>query len=99
MWLRFLLVELGFTVEVSMSMYCDNQVTIFIANNPIFHERTEYIEIDCHFVRNMVMRGIIATPYTPSSDQFTDIFTKGLSVGVFESLCNKLDIIDIYAPV
>ena len=83
MWIRSLLLELGFTVEMPLSMHCDNQAAIFIANNPTFHERTKHIEVDCHYVRDMVMKGVISTSYTQSSEQLTDIFTKGLSVGVF----------------
>ena len=96
MWIKSLLLELGFPIETPMSMHCDNQTAIFIVNNPIFHERTKHIEVNCHYVRDMVMRGVISTPYTHSSEQLTDIFTKGLSVGIFRSLCIKLDMIDIY---
>ena len=73
-WVRSLLQQLGFEVEVPMSMWCDNQVAIFIANNPTFHERTKHVEVDCHFMRDMVMRGIISTLYTQSSKQLADIF-------------------------
>ena len=96
MSLRSLLTDLDLPVDVLMSMYCDNQATIYIANNPTFHERTKHIEVDCHYVREMVMQRIISTPYTKSSDKVADIFTRGLSVGTYEFLCNKLDMIDIY---
>ena len=67
MWLKSLLVELDFSMEVPMSMHCDIQTVIFIANNPTFHKHTKQIEVDYHYVRDMVMRGIIDTPYTQSS--------------------------------
>lgn len=98
MWLRSMLTEFGFRMEVPMPMHCDNQATIFIANNSTFHEHTKHIEVDCHYIREMVLTGIIDTPYTQSSKQLADIFTKVLSVGVFESLYNKLGMINIYAP-
>ena len=97
-WIKSLLEQLRFGVELPMSMWCDNQTAIFIANNPTFHERTKHIEVDCHYVRDLVMKGIISIPYTQFSEQLADIFTKGLSVGVFQSLCIKLGIIDMYAP-
>jgi hypothetical protein len=50
-WIKQLLENLGIIIETPMKMHCDNQATRHIASNPIFHERTKYIEIDCHFVR------------------------------------------------
>ena len=51
-WLKNLLMELGFGQPGPMYMHCDNQSAIYIAQNPVFHERTKLIEIDCHFVRD-----------------------------------------------
>ena len=50
LWLRSLLTELSVHVDLPMAMYCDNEAAIFIANNPIFHERTKHIEVDCHYI-------------------------------------------------
>jgi len=36
------------------------------------------IEVDCHFVRDEVLGGIIATGHVPSHAQLTYIFTKAL---------------------
>ena len=48
-WLKILLVKLGFQQLRSMLMHCNNQFAIYIAQNHVFHEGTEHIEIDCHF--------------------------------------------------
>ena len=48
MWIKHLLEELRFVVKLPMTMHCDNQATIYIASNPVFHERTKHIEVDCH---------------------------------------------------
>ena len=97
-WIQSFLTTLGFHVPTPMKMFCDNQAAIFIANNPTFQERTKHVEIDCHFIRDMVLKGIISTPFTRSPDQLADIFTKGLSVGSHATLCNKLGMYDMYSP-
>ena len=51
-WLKNLLMELDFRQPGSIPMHCDNQSAIYIAQNPIFHEKTKHIEVDCHFVRD-----------------------------------------------
>ena len=67
MWIRSLLLEFGFTIEMPIPMHCDNQAAIFITNNSTFHERTKHIEVDCYYVRDIVMKGVISTSYTQSS--------------------------------
>ena len=98
LWVRSLLQDFGIVVPTPMSMYCDNQAAIFIANNPVFHERTKHIEVDCHFIRDLLLRKQIATPFVRSDSQLGDIFTKPLARSLFQSLCSKLGLFDLYAP-
>ena len=94
-----LLRELNVSYSKPMVMYCDNQSAIYIANNSVFHEQTKHIEVDCHFIRDAVLLGKIVTPHTMLEDQLVDIFTKALGPTCFFSLCIKLGMFDIYAPV
>jgi len=49
-WIRDLLTKLGFTPECLMRLYCDNQVAIYIVENPVFHERTKHIKVNYDLV-------------------------------------------------
>jgi len=58
-WLKQLLKELQFGEVNQMTFICENQAALHISSNPVFHERTKHIEIDCHFIReNIVSRDI-----------------------------------------
>ena len=49
-WLQHFLQEIGFSTPTPIQLSCDNQAAIHIASNPVFHERTKHIEVDCHYV-------------------------------------------------
>ena len=98
MWICQLLMEVGIETSVPAKLWCDNQVTMNIASNPVFHERTKHIEIDYHFVREKIQLGLIFIGYVKTGEQLRDIFTKPLSGDRVNYLYNKLGMINIYAP-
>jgi len=71
-WLRWLLADMGVSFSHPTPMYCDNQSSIQIAHNLVFHERTKHIEIDCHLTRYHLKHGTIALLFVPSSLQIAD---------------------------
>ena len=79
MWLHQLLAEVGIKTSVLTKLWCDNHATLHIAFNPVFHERTKHIEIDCYFVREKIQLGLISTGYVKTREQLGNIFTKALS--------------------
>jgi hypothetical protein len=74
-WIKQLLADLGIKNQEPMKMCCDNQPARHIASNPVFHERTKHIEVDCHFIREKLQSKEIETPFIRSKDQLVDIFT------------------------
>ena len=96
MWLHQLLMEVDIETLVPAKLRCDNQTTLHIASNPVFHERTKHIEIDCHFVREKIQLGLISIGYVKTGEQLGDIFIKALSGDRVSYLSNKLGMINIY---
>lgn len=67
-WLLGLFKELEVPLKLPVSILSDSKSAIQIAANPIFHERTKHIEIDCHFIRDKIKAGVIHTTYVPTQD-------------------------------
>jgi len=97
-WLRQLLQHLKLGDVKALKLICDDQAALHITSDPVFHERIKHIEINCHFVRNMVLSGEIITDFVDSNDQLADIFTKSLRGPRVEYICNKLGAYNMYAP-
>ena len=77
-WIKYLLEELRFVVKLPMTIHYDNQAAIYIAPNPMFHEQTKHIEVDCHITREKVEDGVSATLYVSTRVQIANMFTKAL---------------------
>ena len=97
-WLKQFLQELRFWNDGQMTLVCDNQAALYITSNPIFHERTKHIEVDCHFIREKIASGCMTTSFVNSSDQLADIFTKSLRGPRIQFISNKLGEYNLYAP-
>ncbi|RVW82543.1 Retrovirus-related Pol polyprotein from transposon RE2 [Vitis vinifera] len=90
--------ELRFGKDEQMKLICDNQAALQVASNPVFHERIKHIKVDCHFIREKIASGCVATSFVNSNDQLADIFTKSLRGPRIKYICNKLGAYNIYAP-
>nr|GEX05157.1 ribonuclease H-like domain-containing protein [Tanacetum cinerariifolium] len=91
-WLRNLLRELHTPFLTATLVYCDNVSAVYLSSNPMQHQQTKHIEIDIHFVRDMVAIGHVRVLHIPSRYQYADIFTKGLLSTLFEEFRTSLTV-------
>lgn len=78
-WLRQALDELGYHQDGPTKIYVDNQGAIALTRNPEFHTRSKHIDIQHHFVRDLVQSQRVEFIYTHTNTQVADVLTKPLS--------------------
>ncbi|CAJ2666097.1 unnamed protein product [Trifolium pratense] len=73
-WLAYLLENLRVLCIKPPVLYCDNQSALHIAANPVFHERTKHLEVNCHFVREKLQQEIFKLLPIHTKSQLANFF-------------------------
>jgi hypothetical protein len=89
-WLHHVLTELGLIQKSTTELRCDNQGAIQLAYNPVYHSKTKHLDLDAHYIRDLVADGTISLAYCPTEQQATDIFTKSMTEAKFVHLLSLL---------
>ena len=93
LWMKQTLKDYGIHLK-QVPLYCDNESTIKIANNPVQHSKTKHIEIRHHFLRDHVVKEDIDIIHVNTEEQLADIFTKPLDEKRFCKLRCELNILE-----
>jgi hypothetical protein len=86
-WLHRLCSGIGFEQQ-AMRINCDSQSAIFLAKNPTYHSRMKHIDVQYHFMRDMVERKKVLLEKVDTLENIADSLTKSVSVVKF-SWCRE----------
>lgn len=78
-WIKSYLADIDVHVHGPVTVFGDNQGSLALAKNPVFHARTKHIDIQHHFIRDCVASGTIFVDYISTHDMLADGLTKPLS--------------------
>jgi hypothetical protein len=92
-WIRRLLEELKILDDKPTYLFCDNQSSIKLSYNPVFHEKSKHFEIDYHFTRQKIENNSIRVEFISSREQPADLLTKSLGRTKFEECREKFHLL------
>ena len=94
LWMQKFLHDYGICQE-HLTIYCDNTSAINISKNLVQHSRTKHVEIQHHFIRELVKDGTLTLEFIYTDDQKAVLFTKPLDSKRFEFLRQNIGVISI----
>ncbi|GJV37967.1 putative ribonuclease H-like domain-containing protein [Tanacetum coccineum] len=95
LWIQNQMLDYGFNF-MNTKIYIDNESTICIVKNPVFHSKTKHIEIRHHFIRDAYEKKLIQVLKIHTDDNVADLLTKAFDVS---SAQKDLDNGDVFHKV
>ena len=85
-WLRHLLLSIGFEQVSPMILQEENQGTIALSKNPNNHPHLKHIDIKYHYIREIVEKKQAELVYCPTEKMIANILTERLPKSRFQCL-------------
>ncbi|GJX88305.1 putative ribonuclease H-like domain-containing protein, partial [Tanacetum coccineum] len=79
LWIQNQMLDYGFNF-LNPKIYIDNESTICIVKNLVFHSKTKHIEIRHHFIRDAYEKKLIKVLKIHTNDNVADLLTKAFDV-------------------
>ena len=95
-WLRRLWADVRYVQDGPTSIMCDNQWCITFANNHTHHSCTKHIDVQHHFIKDILKNQDIYLKYCSTEDMIADVLTKPLPNYRHKKLIRPIDIETFY---
>ncbi|GKD83474.1 hypothetical protein Tco_1350313 [Tanacetum coccineum] len=94
LWIQNQMLDYGFNF-MNIKIYIDNESTICIVKNPLFHSKTKHIEIRHHFIRDAYKKKLIQVLKIYTNDNVADLLTKDFDVSMFNFLIVNIGMLNL----
>ncbi|GKB05967.1 hypothetical protein Tco_0834200 [Tanacetum coccineum] len=93
LWIQNQMLDYGFNF-MNTKIYIDNESTICIVKNPVYHSKTKHIAIRHHFIRDAYEKKLIQVLKIHTNDNVADLLTKAFDVSRFQFLVVTIGMIN-----
>ncbi|GKB12722.1 putative ribonuclease H-like domain-containing protein [Tanacetum coccineum] len=85
LWIQNQLLDYGYNF-MNTKIFIDNESTICIVKNPVFHSKTKHIEIRHHFIRDSYEKRLIQVIKIHTDHNVADLLTKAFDIDDWNGL-------------
>ncbi|GKA95533.1 putative ribonuclease H-like domain-containing protein [Tanacetum coccineum] len=93
LWIQNQMLDYGYNF-MNTKIFIDNESTICIVKNPVFHSKTKHIEIRHHFIRDSNEKKLIQMIKIHTYHKVADLLTKAFDVGKFQYLIASIGMLN-----
>ncbi|GJV15051.1 hypothetical protein Tco_1360374 [Tanacetum coccineum] len=94
LWIQKQMLDYRFNF-MNTKIYIDNESTICIVKNLVFHSKTKHIKIRHHFIRDAYEKKLIQVLKIHTGDNVADLLTKAFDVSRFNFLIVNIGMINL----
>ncbi|GKD65381.1 putative ribonuclease H-like domain-containing protein, partial [Tanacetum coccineum] len=94
LWIQNQLLDYGYNF-MHTKIYIDNESTICIVKNPVFHSKTKHTEIRHYFIRDSNEKKLIQMIKIDTDKNITDLLTKAFNVSRFQYLIGSIGMLNL----
>ncbi|GJU35085.1 putative ribonuclease H-like domain-containing protein [Tanacetum coccineum] len=94
LWIQNQMLNYGYNF-MNTKIFIDNESTICIVKNPVFHSKTKHIEIRHHFIRDSYEKRLIQVIKIHTDHNVADLLTKALDVSRFQFLTASIGMLNL----
>ncbi|GKA06392.1 hypothetical protein Tco_0685616 [Tanacetum coccineum] len=94
LWIKNQMLDYGYNF-MNTRIFIDNESTICIVKNPVFHSKTKNIEIKHYFIRDSYENRLIQVIKIHTDHNVADLLTKALDVSRFQFLTASIGMLNL----